>query len=241
MPFADIAPTVSSQLECPEDLIDSILSWSPETLLAENKYEDEVLALPHLPQTHSASTWKDAYKPAVRANTYSDLSQALLRPDKLVRKIRHTPIKDARQQPKDKPLGSRSVVFKLYFHTNPDLRPLDFVFISPSAQPWEETAATCAQGIVRGQEKVNEQDHHEAVVEIPRGYAQLLETFGDTGDFNIIMISSIASGYRIFAALCDADHTELLMDHILQPRPLAQAGMTAIHPRQAAVIEHIAA
>lgn len=257
MPFVDDPQPARGHdndgLRFPEDLVSSILSWTPEILLDEHHYDDDVQALPHLPQLQSVEAWKTAYKPAMRIEMHSGLCQAIQRPDKLVRKIRYTEIDDATIVPKYKPLGERSVVLKFSFKQDPGLRSQDFAYVSPSSEPWAETAVMCAPGIVHTQEKFKAMEYDngvsirqrkerwEALVEVSRGYAEALEMLGAGGQLKIILISSIASGYRIFKALCDPDHSELLMQHILKPGPVEDVASTGIRPQHAEIIEYLAA
>jgi hypothetical protein len=133
--------TISSEpLQHVTDFIDTVLHWTPDILLAEDAYDGDVHGSPHLPQTQDVDEYKSAYRPAVRAEIYAQLSEALQRPDKLVRPIHATQMTDLFENHNKETLGSRSVMLHINFHTSPDLRPKDFVFISPSKQPWQETA-----------------------------------------------------------------------------------------------------
>ena len=240
------------RLRFPSDLVASILDWTPEILLDEHHYDGDVQELPHLPQLQSVEAWKSAYKPAMRVEMHSALCQAIQRPDKLVRKMRFTDIDDAIIKSDSKSLGERGVVLKFSFLEDPGLRSQDFVYISPLSKPWEETAAMCAPGIVHAANFHEElayvkstatqiqRKRWDASVEVSRGYADALEMLGAGGRLKIILISSIASGYRIFRALCDPEHSELLIQRILQPSPLVDSASSAIHPRHAQVIESLA-
>ena len=119
----------SEPLQHVTDFVDTVLHWTPDILLADNAYDGDVHALPHLPQTQSVSEYKSAYKPAVRAEVYTQLSEALQRPDKLVRPIQATQVISFTERHKMELLGSRSILLEFQFNTSPKLRSKDFVFI----------------------------------------------------------------------------------------------------------------
>jgi hypothetical protein len=258
MPFVDEPlppPGKHHALLFPEDLISSLLEWTPEILLDEHHYDEDISELPHFPLLQSAEAWKAAYKPAIRVELHSGLCQAIQRPDKLTRPMWATDIEDASIRSTMKTLGDRAVVLKFEFKKDPHLRSQDFVYVSPLAKPWEETAVMCAAGIVHTQTKYEDmtdrygpgtlnpsfKERWEVFVEVSRGYADALEMLGAGGQLKIILVSSIASGYRIFKALCDPEHSELLMQHILRPGPVENTASLDISPQHADVIEYLAA
>ena len=232
----------SEPLQHVTDFVDTVLHWTPDILLADNAYDGDVHALPHLPQTQSVSEYKSAYKPAVRAEVYTQLSEALQRPDKLVRPIQATQVISFTERHKMELLGSRSILLEFQFNTSPKLRSKDFVFISPSRTPWEETAVICVPGLVHWEvtPKPLDYEYYEAFIEVSRDFVEHLQSplkFQRT--LNVISLSSIASGYRIVDALCDSGHSELLMDHVLRPGPVSDPSSSQIRSQDAAVVEHL--
>ena len=198
----------SEPLEHVTDFVDTVLRWTPGILLAENAYDGDVYASPHLPQTQSVNEYKLAYRPAVRAEVYDQLSEALQRPDKLVRSIHATQVLALSEKPKRRTLGSRSVMLQFDFDRSPELRSKDFVFISPSKQPWQETAVFCAPGLAYWEVDPRPLDCHTAFVEVSRDDVETLKLlFAPGRKFYVIAVSSIASAYRILDALCSSSHS----------------------------------
>jgi len=232
----------SEPLQHVTDFVDTVLHWTPDILLADNAYDSDVHALPHLPQTQSVSEYKSACKPAVRAEVFTQLSQALQRPDKLVRPIQATQAVSFTPKQKTEPMGSRSILLEFQFNTSPELRSKDFVFISPSRRPWQETAVICVPGLVHWEvsSKPVDSEYYKAFIEVSRDSVEDLPDLSDSRrTLNVIFLSSIASGYRILDALCDSGHSELLMDHVLRPGPVSDPFSSQIRSQDAAVVEHL--
>jgi len=179
-----------------------------------------------------------AYRPAVRAEVYDQLSEALQRPDKLVRSIHATQVLALSEKPKRRTLGSRSVMLQFDFDRSPELRSKDFVFISPSKQPWQETAVFCAPGLAYWEVDPRPLDCHTAFVEVSRDDVETLKLlFAPGRKLYVIAVPSIASGYRILDALCSSSHSELLMDHVLRPGRVSDPSSSDIRPDDAAIVE----
>lgn len=225
------------------ELITTILTWTPEILKDCDYYEGLVLDLPHLPVLdNDMERYKQAYRPAVLI----ELHQGLY--DKSTRHIKSTLIEEVSTRSKIECRASRSVMLRLRMQQDPLARSLDFVFISPSSEPWLETSVVCATGVVAFVPKLERADGniddppawYEVHVEVPVNYAEYIEMLGDAGKLRMTVIASIASGFRIFEALCGGDHSELLSHHILNPGPSLDAERATLNPLHADLIEHVA-
>jgi hypothetical protein len=231
------------------ELITTILTWTPEILKDCDYYEGLVLNLPHLPfLVNDMERYKQAYRPAVLVELHQGLHAALERPDKSTRHIKSTLIEEVSTRSKIECRTSRSIMLRLRMQEDSLARSMDFVFISPSPKPWSETSVVCATGVVASVKKPKVAHGgsfvppawYDVHVEVPINYASYIEMLGDAGKLYITVIASIASGFRIFEALCDGDHSELLSHHILNPGPSLDAERATLNPLHADLIEHVA-
>lgn len=200
----------------------SVLSWTPDVLRNERFYQSEIDALPRLPCTTSQEEYMNTYGVVVLAEMHSSLSTILAYPEKADR-----PMGCAKAMGAGKKKKYRSAkdccVLAITLLSNSFYRPSDFVYLTTTPKPREVTPDDeehfSYPGIVQ---KVGKTDG-KVDVAIKEEYLEKIKDAIESRNLLIVVVSSIASELRIYAALCNPDHSRLLMKHILAPGPVKGA------------------
>ena len=197
----------------------SLLSWTPDILRNERYYQSEIKGLPRLPCTTSESDYMNTYGVVVLAEMHSSLSTILAYPEKADRPMGCTKVMHAGKKKKYRSSDTCCVI-ALTLLLNSFIRPSDFVYLTTTPKPWEVAADDEEQfsypGIVQSVGKTD----GEVQVAIKEEYLEKIKDTIEARSLLIVVVSSIASELRIYAALCNPDHSRMLMKHILAPAPI---------------------